>query len=121
VDVVQFIANITGREDVKSAMKKICLQPLEQRRKNRRINRMEILAKEEQHLALSSAYDELLNKPTNSTIQTRSQARGQPRSVGANSTKYLNSFLPRTIRDLKIGHNQSNNSEVNTAQTVLAV
>jgi len=76
---VQFIANLKGREDVKSAMKKLCLQPLEQRRRNRSINfLMKILAKEEQHLALSSAYDELLNKPTNSTIQTHSQARGQP-------------------------------------------
>jgi len=38
------------------AMKNLCLQPLEQRKRNRHINLlMEILAKEEQHLALSSA------------------------------------------------------------------
>ena len=42
-----------------------------------------------------------------STVRTRFQARGQLRSVGANGTKqYLNSFFPRTIRVLKIGHNQ---------------
>jgi len=39
---------------------------------------MKILAEEAQHQALSSAYDALLNKPTDSTIQTRYQARGQP-------------------------------------------
>jgi len=70
-DAVRFIANIKGCKDVGSAMKKLCLQPLEQRRRNRRINPfIKILAKEEQHLALSSAYDELLNNSTNSTIQT---------------------------------------------------
>jgi len=95
---------------------------------------MKILAKEEQHLALSSAYDDLLNKPTSSTIQTRFQARRQPRSVGVNSTKYLKSIFPKTISigDLKMGHNQSNNSDIstqtglsscsaNTGQTVLTV
>jgi len=102
VDAIQFIANNKGRKDVESAVKKLYLQPLEQRRRNRHINLlMEILAKEEQHQALSSAYDELLNKPTDSTIQTRSRARGQSQSVGANTIKYLNSFFPKEYPEPK--------------------
>jgi len=47
VNAVRFIANIKGCEDVESTMKKLCLQPLEQRR-TRCINLlMKILAKEE--------------------------------------------------------------------------
>jgi len=38
VDAVRFIANIEGLEDVESTMKKLCLQPLEQRRRNRHFN-----------------------------------------------------------------------------------
>jgi len=61
---------------------------------------MRILQKEEYHPALSAAYDELIiiNTPE-SFIQTRAQTLGQPRSVSTNC--YYNSFLPRTIRDLK--------------------
>jgi len=99
--------------------------------RTKRINLLlKTLAQEEKHLALSSAYDDLLNKPTNSTVQTSFQTRGQLWLVGDNSTKYLNSFFSRAIRDLKIGQKQSNNSEiatqaglsscsVNTAQPVL--
>jgi len=47
------IANIKGHEDVESTMKKLCLQPLEQRRRARCIILlMKILAKEEQHLPM---------------------------------------------------------------------
>ena len=78
-------------------MEKLSLKPLERRRKGRRISLFfKNLAKEELHSALSSAYEDLLNQPTTSTVQTRSQAREEPRSVGANGTTYLNSFLPRT-------------------------
>jgi len=67
VDTVQFIANIKDHENVESAIKKLCLQPLEQRKRTRRVDLLvKILAKEEQYLALSSAYDDLLNKLTNS-------------------------------------------------------
>jgi len=57
-------------------MKKLCLQPIVQRKETRRfIFLLKILAKTEQHPALSSVYDDLLNKLTSSTIQTCSQAR----------------------------------------------
>ena len=102
IDAVRFISNIKGRGDDEGIMEKLGLQPLEQRRKNRRIGLLlKILAKEEQHPALSTAYDDILNQPSN--MRTRSQTMGVPRSVGTNSNRYHNSFLPRTIRDLKIG------------------
>ena len=69
-------------------------------------NLKKILAKKEQHPALSSAYEGLLNQPTTSIVKTHSQAKGQLRSVGANGTRYLRSFLPRIVRDLKIGHDE---------------
>ena len=97
LDAICFIANTEGR-DLKGDMEKLSLQSLELRRKSRSISLfLKILAEEEQHPALSSAYEDLLNQPATSTVQTRSQAKGQSWSVGANSTEYLNSFLPTTI------------------------
>jgi len=102
-DAVRFIANIKARENVGSAMKKLCLQPLEQKRRTRRINLMKILAKEAQHLALSPAYDDLLNKPTNSTIQTRFHGRGQ--------CQVPEQFSPKQHPGSE-NWSQSNNSEI---------
>jgi len=52
VYAVRFIANIKGHEDGESAMKKLCLQSLEQRR-TRHINLLMKILTKEQHLALS--------------------------------------------------------------------
>lgn len=102
VDAIRFICNIRGRTDVKLAMEKLDLAPLSTRRRDKRICLLlQILSKEEHHPALSAAYENLVSHPT-STVQTRSQTRGIPRSLGANSSRYHNSFLPRTIRDMKI-------------------
>ena len=68
-------------------MEQLCIQPLEQRRKTRCISLLlKILAKEEHHPALSFTYEDLLSQLTTGTVQTRSQARGQPRSAGTNGT-----------------------------------
>ena len=76
IDAIRFITN-TRRRNLKSAMDKLFLQLLEQRRKSRHISLfLKILAKEEQHPALSSAYEVLLNQPTTSSVQSRSQASG---------------------------------------------
>ena len=37
------------------------------------------------------------------SMTTRAAARGEPTSVYAKSHAYYNSFLPKTIRDLRIG------------------
>jgi len=46
-----------------------------------------------------NTFKELTNCPS---ILTRNMSRHMPRSVLANSNIYFNSFLPRTIRNLKI-------------------
>jgi len=74
-------------------MKKLCLEPLDLRRKSRRISLLKILFKERQHPTLNATYDDFLDQRTTSTVQTRSQVSGLPRS---------DSFLPRTIRDMRI-------------------
>ena len=44
--------------------------------KTRRFSlRLKILAKEEQHPAFTSTYEDLLNQPTANTVQTRFQGR----------------------------------------------
>jgi len=100
---VRFISNSKGRTDIWEEMKKLCLEPLHLRRKSRRISLLlKILSKEEQHPTPSAAYDDFLDQPTTSTVQTQSQVSGFPRSVKVNKNGYLYSFLPRTIRDMRI-------------------
>jgi len=105
-DAVRFISNSKGRTDIGEEMKKLCLEPLYLRMKSRRISLLlKILSKEEQHPTLSAAYDDFLDHRTTSTVQTRSQVSGFPRSVRANKNGYLYSFLIRTIRDIRISTN----------------
>ena len=62
---------------------------------------MRILSDEEKHEALSSAYDEIIND-RNNTSMTRAAARGEPTSIYTSTQLYHNSFLPRTVRDLRL-------------------
>ena len=71
IDAICSITNTKDR-DFKDDMEKFCLQPLEQKRKTRRFSlRLKTLAKEEQHPAFTSTYEDLLNQPTANTVQTR--------------------------------------------------
>jgi len=73
-DVVHFISNSKGRTDIGEEMKKLCLEPLDLRRKRRRISLLlKILSKEEQHPTLSAAYDDFLDQRTTSTVHTRTR------------------------------------------------
>ena len=97
----RFISNLKGREGVTDAKEKLGLKPLQERRQSQRLSLlMRILSKEESHPALCSSYDDLMDRPSN-FIQTRAQSRGLPTSISCNHTLYHNSFLPRTIRELK--------------------
>ena len=60
-----------------------------------------ILSEDEKHAVFSSAYSEIVNDQNQ--VSTRAAARGEPTSVYAKSHAYYNSFLPKTIRDLRIG------------------
>jgi len=69
---------------------------------------MRILSDEERHETLSWAYDELLN--SNWSINTRFAKRGEPTSISASSQTFHNSFLPQSIRDLRILPHNTNSA-----------
>ena len=64
-----------------------------------------ILSEDEKHAVLYSAYSEIFNGRNQMSMTTRAAARGEPTTVYAKSHTYYNnnSFLPKTIRDLRIG------------------
>ena len=100
---VRFIDRLSGRVSVSEARSKLGLSPLQDRRKSHRLSLlMRILQDEDHHDALASAYDEIIQDRSNVTMTTRSATRGEPTSVSASTNIYHNSFLPRTIRDLKL-------------------
>ena len=104
---VRFVKNIKGRRGITEARTQLHLQTLKDRRKNHRVSLlMRILSDEDRHEALSSAYDEIVKDRTNTTMTTRAASRGEPTSIYASTRLYHNSFLPRTIRDLRIGQTQ---------------
>ena len=93
-----------GRHGLDEAKQRLGLAPLAERRRRRRIELlMAIISNESSHPALSASYDELVgHQSISGQVQTRSQSRGQPRSLRTNTNPYHQSFLPRTIRDMKI-------------------
>ena len=100
---VRMISGLKGRRGVTEAKEKLQLQQLDVWRKNSRVKLLhKILSKEESHPALSASYDEIVNQPPTS-VQTRRRAttRNEPRSISTTGNCFHNSFLPRTIRDLK--------------------
>ena len=100
----RFVANLKGRDSVSNACGKLGLQSLESRRRNQRIALlMKILSHESKHNVLASAYDEITTDRKDTTIITRAAARGEPTSIIYAMTRlFHNSFLPRTVRDLRL-------------------
>ena len=62
-----------------------------------------IISEDEKNTVLSSAYGEIVNGRNQILMTTRAAARGEPTSVYAKSHEYYNNFLPKTIRDRRIG------------------
>jgi len=97
------ISDLNGRRGVTEAREELRLELLSERRQKCRIKLvLNIIAKEDAHPVLCAAYDEVI-KQTEGVIYTRSQSRNEPRSRSISTTgnSFYNSFLPRTIRDLK--------------------
>ena len=115
---VLFTAGIKGRDGVENANTRLGLIPLHKRRDLRLRLLMQILAKEEHHSSLSESYNhnEIMKQPA-TTMTTRSQTRGIPATFQTNNTQYHNSFLPRTIRDLKSQSEQPISYSANTGLT----
>ena len=111
---VRFIAGIKGRDGVEDAKTRLGLIPLHTRKRDQRLRLlMRFLAKEEHHSSLSESYNEIMKQPA-TTIITRSQTRGIPATFRTNNTQYHNSFLPRTIRNLKGQSEQTTSYSANT-------
>jgi len=70
---------------------------------------MRVLSDESKHQTLVSAYDELTKNKNKYTMYTWAAQRGEPTSIYAASKVYFNSFLPRSVRDLKL---RSTNTKV---------
>lgn len=105
---VRFIKNIKGRRGVTEARTSLGIQTLQERRKAHRISLlMRILSDQNKHDTLSADYDEIVNCRSQATMKTRAAERGEPTSIQASSAVYHNSFLPRSIRDLRIGSQQN--------------
>ena len=105
---VRFIKNIKGRRGVTEARTSLGIQTLQERRKAHRISLlMRILSDQNKHDTLSADYDEIINCRSQATMKTRAAERGEPTSIQASSAVYHNSFLPRSIRDLRIGSQQN--------------
>ena len=98
---VHLISNLKGRTDrVSEARNQLQLQSLEEKRKNRLCFLTQILQSEDQHRALSTAYDEIAKDRQLVTVTTRSAARGEPISICTKKSGFHGSFLPRTIREM---------------------
>ena len=98
---VRFIAGLKGTRGISEAMAKLGLPPLQQRRKQQRLQLlMRILSGEDTHPALIESYDGLMRHPDN-FIQTRAQYHGHSTSMLTNSNVYYNQFLPKTVRELR--------------------
>ena len=105
---VRFICNVKGRDiGVTGLIKDMNLETLEERRTNLRkclLYKMIRDACSESPGAISHKFPELFSKNKNEDhCTTRSQRASQPMNLTANNNKYHNSFLPRTIRDMKLG------------------
>jgi len=101
---IRFILGIKGRRGVTEGRTNLELPTLKERRRNHRISLlMRILSDENNNKTLSTAYEEIVNSRAQTSMMTRAAERGEPTSIYASSHLYHNSFLPRSIRDLRIG------------------
>ena len=98
----RFICNLRGRQSITEALKKLELSTLYDRRKASRHNLlMRLLSKEEIHSSLIDTYEELMSEQSKDIPITRAATRGDPPTIYAKSKTYYNSFLPKTVRELK--------------------
>jgi hypothetical protein len=99
----RFILNLRGRCSISEAKDSLGLENLEDRRKALRIKMLhKILVNSDVHTSFNELNDFaqrffMLDRP-----ETRCKTKGLPLAVPANSNRFLNSFLPRTARELRL-------------------
>ena len=63
---------------------------------------MKIPSHESKHNVLASAYNELATDRKDTALITRAAARGKPTSIYAVTRLFQNSFLPKTVRAIRL-------------------
>ena len=106
-------------QSVTEAREKLCLDTIVSRRKKIRHNILwRLLSNEEHHHLLVNDYDELCSDNPDNTPTTRAITRGVPPTIYAKTSAYYNSFLPKTVREIKKWFMQTrNNCAINTIMT----
>ena len=96
---IRFICSLKGRDaSITNTRKELNLQTLEQRRTNSRIKLL-LKMLEDSHPILGDFADSELSQHTQH--QTRAQTQHLLTSLCCNTSTFFNSFLPRTVRDLR--------------------
>jgi len=103
---VSYISELKGRESVTDAINQLGLKTLASRRRDHRVGQLvRILGDEEHHSALSISYDKIMKSRSKTT--TRAARHRQLNSIYASSSVFRDSFLPRTIRDMRPLQNET--------------
>ena len=102
----RLISGLKGRDSSTTALENFDLEILAARHgKTRHSLLLKLLANEENHNSLINAYEDLMDtRPTNMPT-TRAAERGDPCTIYAKTSAYHNSYLPRTVRELKANLN----------------
>lgn len=96
---VRFISGLKGRRSVTEARIFIDLELLELRRKHARMSLMLKILSDDCHESLIESFNQIQN--VLHSHETRLVTGGAPSAVCANTGFYMNSFLPRTSRNLR--------------------
>ena len=109
-NAVRFISKLKGRDSITSALEGLNLETLAARRgKTRHSLLLKLLANEKNHNSLINAYEDVIDTRATNMPTTRAAAKGDPRTIlYAKTSAYHNSFLPRTVRELKANLNTIN-------------
>ena len=98
---VRLILNLKGICNITEGLKKLELPTLENRRTtSRKSTLIKFLENSDKHQSLIDFYNKLIT--SNECAHTRSATKGLPKAVMANTDIFYNSFMPRTMRDLRI-------------------
>jgi len=97
---IRFITGLRGIFSVTDAREKLGLQTLETRRRDSRLRLMlNILVNEKLHDPLSQFFNSHFSSV--SGVVTRSSALSIPTAPSTNTTFFNNSFMVRTMRDMR--------------------
>ena len=97
---VRFIYNIKGVASITSYREKLCLDTLEDRRRNARISLLHHLLESGLHSSLAAHFDRLVHQ--NHSHMTRSASQSKPSALSASHDFLHFSFIHRTSRDLRL-------------------